>query len=101
MKTVVVEPEGSILNGGVVGSHVTEGIGMEFLPDYMDPTYFDAIHTVKDEDAFTQLRSLAKNGGCSLEVHLAQHFTVLYVKRKLQKREAIFVLFFPIQASVI
>ena len=36
---------------------------MEFLPDYMDPSYFDAIHTVKDEDAFTQLRSLAKNEG--------------------------------------
>lgn len=63
VKTVVVEPEGSILNGGVAGSHVTEGIGMEFLPDYMDPTYFDAIHTVSDEDAFMQLRSLAKNEG--------------------------------------
>ena len=63
VKTVVVEPEGSILNGGAVGSHVTEGIGMEFLPGYMDLSYFDAIHTVKDEDAFTQLRSLAKNEG--------------------------------------
>ena len=63
VKTVVVEPEGSILNGGAAGSHVTEGIGMEFLPDYMDPTYFDAIHTVSDEDAFMQLRSLAKNEG--------------------------------------
>jgi cystathionine beta-synthase (O-acetyl-L-serine) len=63
VKTVVVEPEGSILNGGVAGSHVTEGIGMEFLPDYMDPIYFDVIHTVRDEDAFMQLRSLAKNEG--------------------------------------
>lgn len=63
VKTVVVEPEGSILNGSAAGSHVTEGIGMEFLPDYMDPTYFDAIHTVRDEDAFMQLRSLAKNEG--------------------------------------
>jgi len=63
VKTVVVQPEGSILSGGAAGSHVTEGIGMEFLPDYMDPTYFDAIHTVKDEDAFMQLRSLAKDEG--------------------------------------
>ena len=59
----VVEPEGSILNGGVVGSHVTEGIGMEFLPGYMDLSYFDAIHTVKDEDAFTQLQSLISDLG--------------------------------------
>ena len=40
VKTVVVEPEGSILNGGTAGAHVTEGIGMEFLPDYMDPSLF-------------------------------------------------------------
>ncbi len=63
VKTVIVEPEGSILNGGPAGSHITEGIGMEFLPDYMDPSYFDAIHTVRDEDAFMQLRSLAKHEG--------------------------------------
>ena len=36
---------------------------MEFLPDYMDSSYFDAIHTVRDEDAFMQLRLLAKNEG--------------------------------------
>lgn len=63
IKTVVVEPEGSILNGGDPGSHATEGIGMEFFPDFMEPTYFDAIHTVSDENAFTQLRSLAKQEG--------------------------------------
>lgn len=63
VKTVIVEPEGSILNGGEAGSHITEGIGMEFLPDYMDLSYFDAIHTIRDEVAFMQLRSLAKNEG--------------------------------------
>lgn len=63
VKTVVVEPEGSILNGTAAGCHVTEGIGMEFLPDYMDLSYFDAIHTVRDEVAFMQLRSLAKREG--------------------------------------
>ena len=63
VKTVVVEPEGSILNGGTAEAHVTEGIGMEFLPAYMDPLYFDAIHTVSDKDAFTQLRALAKYEG--------------------------------------
>ncbi|KAA0964998.1 cysteine synthase family protein [Sporosarcina sp. ANT_H38] len=63
VKTVIVEPEGSILNGGAAGSHITEGIGMEFLPNYMNLSYFDAIHTVRDEVAFMQLRSLAKNEG--------------------------------------
>ncbi|MEH7743364.1 O-acetylserine dependent cystathionine beta-synthase, partial [Bacillus subtilis] len=36
VKTVIVEPEGSILNGGEPHAHKTEGIGMEFIPDYMN-----------------------------------------------------------------
>ncbi|MFD1032967.1 PLP-dependent cysteine synthase family protein [Metaplanococcus flavidus] len=63
IKTVIVEPEGSILNGGVSGPHLTEGIGMEFLPDYMDTSYFDAIHTITDRDAFAAFKELAKREG--------------------------------------
>ncbi|BDG46382.1 cysteine synthase family protein [Parageobacillus sp. KH3-4] len=63
IKTVIVEPEGSILNGGEPGPHKTEGIGMEFLPDYMDPSYFDAIHTIRDEDAFRRVKELAAKEG--------------------------------------
>lgn len=63
IKTVIVEPEGSILNGGPSGPHLTEGIGMEFLPDYMDKSYFEAIHTISDKDAFTAVRELAKTEG--------------------------------------
>ncbi len=63
IKTVIVEPEGSILNGGESGPHKTEGIGMEFLPDYMDEAYFDSIHTVTDEDAFRRVKELAIKEG--------------------------------------
>jgi O-acetylserine dependent cystathionine beta-synthase len=63
LKTVIVEPEGSILNGGESGPHKTEGIGMEFLPDYMDTTYFNSIHTVTDVDAFNRVSELAKKEG--------------------------------------
>ncbi|MGM7702108.1 PLP-dependent cysteine synthase family protein [Pseudalkalibacillus sp. Hm43] len=63
VKTVIVEPEGSILNGGEPGPHKTEGIGMEFLPEYMDPSYFDAIHTVEDVDAFERVKELALKEG--------------------------------------
>lgn len=63
IKTVIVEPEGSILNGGAPGPHETEGIGMEFLPSFMDPSYFDGIHTVLDKDAFRQVKELAKREG--------------------------------------
>jgi O-acetylserine dependent cystathionine beta-synthase len=63
VKTVIVEPEGSILNGGESGPHKTEGIGMEFLPDYMNKEHFNAIHTVTDEDAFRRVKELAAKEG--------------------------------------
>jgi cystathionine beta-synthase (O-acetyl-L-serine) len=63
VKTVIVEPEGSILNGGESGPHKTEGIGMEFLPEYMDSSYFNSIHTVTDEDAFRRVAELARKEG--------------------------------------
>jgi O-acetylserine dependent cystathionine beta-synthase len=63
VKTVIVEPEGSILNGGESGPHKTEGIGMEFLPDYMDTSYFSAIHTVLDIDSFEFVKQLAEKEG--------------------------------------
>ncbi|TFB18868.1 cysteine synthase family protein [Filobacillus milosensis] len=63
IKTVIVEPEGSILNGGAPGPHETEGIGMEFLPKYMDNRYFDAIHTISDQDAFRQVKQLSQKEG--------------------------------------
>lgn len=63
IKTVIVEPEGSILNGGEPGPHKTEGIGMEFLPPFMDTSYFDAIHTIYDEEAFRLVKELAAKEG--------------------------------------
>lgn len=63
IKTVIVEPVGSILNGGESRSHKTEGIGMEFLPPFMDPAYFDAIYTISDEAAFRNVTELARKEG--------------------------------------
>lgn len=63
IKTVIVEPEGSILNGGESGSHRTEGIGMEFIPPFVDTALFNAIHTISDEDAFTRVKELSQKCG--------------------------------------
>ncbi|MDH5160760.1 PLP-dependent cysteine synthase family protein [Heyndrickxia oleronia] len=63
IKTVIVEPEGSILNGGEAGSHRTEGIGMEFLPPFIDRDYFDFIHTISDKDAFFRLAEIGRKEG--------------------------------------
>ncbi|WP_416827382.1 PLP-dependent cysteine synthase family protein [Ectobacillus polymachus] len=63
LKCAIVEPVGSILNGGESGSHETEGIGMEFLPPFMNTNYFHSIHTVSDHDAFHRVKELAKLEG--------------------------------------
>jgi len=63
IKTVIVEPEGSILNGHSPGPHKTEGIGMEFIPPFMNKEHFDTIYTIFDRDAFHRVRELAKNEG--------------------------------------
>lgn len=63
VKTVIVEPEGSILGGGEAGPHRTEGIGVEKLAPFMDRSYFDAIHTISDENAFRRVLELAQLEG--------------------------------------
>lgn len=61
---MIVEPEGSILNGGEPHAHKTEGIGMEFIPDYMDKSHFDSIYTVTDENAFSFVKEAAEKKAC-------------------------------------
>ncbi|MFF2481965.1 PLP-dependent cysteine synthase family protein [Paenibacillus sp. NPDC058071] len=63
IRTVVVEPQGSILAGGTAGSHKTEGIGVEKLAPFMNVAYFDGIHTIGDEEAFAQTKELALREG--------------------------------------
>lgn len=63
IRTVIVEPEGSIIAGGEAGPHKTEGIGMEFLPEFFDQTLVDGVHTVSDENAFDMVKQLAVKEG--------------------------------------
>ena len=95
IKTVIVEPVGSILNGGVSGSHVTEGIGMEFLPDFMDTSYFNAIHTVTDEDAFQQLRALSKKEGLLVGSSSGAAFHAALKEAEIAKEGSHIVTIFP------
>ncbi|MFJ7971878.1 PLP-dependent cysteine synthase family protein [Psychrobacillus sp. NPDC096389] len=95
VKTVIVEPVGSILNGGTAGSHVTEGIGMEFLPTFMDPSYFDAIHTISDEDAFAQLRALSRQEGLLVGSSSGAAFFAALKEAEIAKEGSHIVTIFP------
>ena len=62
-QTIVVEPEGSILNGGPAHPHRTEGIGVEFVPPFFKDVQIDKTLTISDADAFHQVKELAKKQG--------------------------------------
>ena len=62
-QTIVVEPEGSILNGGPAHPHRTEGIGVEFVPPFFKDVQIDKTLTIADADAFHQVKELAKKQG--------------------------------------
>ncbi|MBZ5979398.1 MAG: cysteine synthase family protein [Leuconostoc gelidum] len=63
IQNIVVEPEGSILNGGPAHSHRTEGIGVEFIPPFFKNVRIDQTLTVSDADAFQQVRDVAAHLG--------------------------------------
>ncbi|WP_421384839.1 PLP-dependent cysteine synthase family protein [Bacillus salacetis] len=95
VKTVIVEPEGSILNGGKSGPHKTEGIGMEFIPSYMDTTYFDCIHTITDADAFKALKELAQREGLLVASSSGAAFVAALEEAKKAEKGTNIVTIFP------
>lgn len=64
VKVVAVEPSDSpVLSGGKPGPHKLQGIGAGFIPRVLNTAVYDEIFCVKNEDAFAEARSLAKNEG--------------------------------------
>lgn len=63
IRIVGVEPEGSILNGGVSHGHEIEGIGVEFIPPFLGELPVHQFFTISDEEGFYYTRELAKNNG--------------------------------------
>lgn len=63
IQNVVVEPEGSILNGGPAHTHRTEGIGVEFIPPFFKDITIDYTLTISDDRAFQQVRYAAQHLG--------------------------------------
>ena len=64
VKIIAVEPETSaVLSGGPAGPHKIQGIGAGFVPDILDKSVIDEIIRVKDADAGSTARALAKDEG--------------------------------------
>jgi cysteine synthase A len=63
VRTIAVETEGSVLQGGMPGKHRIEGIGASFIPKTFDASVCDKIVKVADCDAFGMVKRLAVEEG--------------------------------------
>ncbi|HEX7709166.1 MAG TPA: cysteine synthase A [Thermoanaerobaculia bacterium] len=59
----IVEPEGSVLGGGVAGPHDVEGIGASFIPPVLDMSIADEVITIFDPPAYAMVARLASEEG--------------------------------------
>lgn len=68
-KVIAVEPDGSpVLSGGQPGPHKIQGIGAGFVPSILNTKIIDEIIKVRDDDAGTTARALAKQEGLLLGI---------------------------------
>lgn len=59
-----VEPENAaLLSGGEVGAHIQMGIGDGIIPDVLDQSLYDGVFVIRDEEAVSAARRLAKEEG--------------------------------------
>ena len=64
IRIVSVEPAASnILSGGKPGSHSSQGIGANFVPEILDTALLDAVIPVRDEDALETARRMGRTEG--------------------------------------
>jgi cysteine synthase A len=64
VKMIAIEPDASpVLSGGVKGPHQIQGIGAGFVPAVLNTKIYDEIVRVKDDDAFTTARRMAREEG--------------------------------------
>ena len=63
-RIVAFEPATSaVISTGKPGTHHVEGIGVGFVPPLLDKHFYDTIRAIREEDAKTMARRLAREEG--------------------------------------
>lgn len=101
IKTVIVEPEGSILNGGESGPHKTEGIGMELIPEFVDKGFLIPFIPLAMWTHSTASRNWRNVRVFSSAVPPVQPCTLLYWKQRAHRMVHILSPFSQIAVNVI
>ncbi len=95
VKIVGVEPYNSaVLSGEQKGAHNLQGIGAGFVPDVLDTEIYDEIIKVKDDEAYSAIKLLAKKEGilCGISSGAALHASITVGKMEENSQKNIVVI---------
>ena len=97
LKAIAVEPADSpVLSGGKAGPHKIQGIGAGFIPDILRLDLLDEIVRVKNEDAGTMARRLAREEGILTGISSgAAAWAAVQVARRSENRGKLIVAILP------
>jgi cysteine synthase len=100
-RAIAIEPAGSpVLSGGAPGPHKIQGIGAGFIPAILNTRIIDEIVQVRDEDALTMARRLAREEGIPSGISSgAATWAALQVAARPEYTGKFFVVIFPSSAE--
>jgi cysteine synthase A len=96
-RCIAVEPDASpVLSGGKKGPHPLQGIGAGFIPSILNIIIIDEIIRVKNEDAFTTARLLARKEGLLVGISSgAATWAALEVARREENKGKLIIVIIP------
>ena len=96
-KCIAVEPDASaVLSGGPKGPHPIQGIGAGFVPEVLNTQIYDEIIRVKNDDAFTMARRVAREEGLLVGISSgAAIWAAVEVARRKENTEKLIVVIVP------
>ncbi len=94
---IAVEPDASpVLSGGIKGPHAIQGIGAGFVPQVLNTKIYDEIIRVKNEDALTTAREMAKQEGLLVGISSgAAAWAALQVAAREENKGKLIVVIIP------
>lgn len=91
IKVVVAEPEhAAVLSGGLIGTHIQQGIGDGIIAPFLDLNLIDEVIIITDEQALETAKRLAKEEGLLAGISSGTNvFAALQLAKKLGKGKTV------------